>query len=360
MNKIKFKDIFNYQKKSKIKAGEGKNLGKYPFFTSSNILNKYVDEYLYDGEFLIFGTGGSASINYYNGKFSTSSDNFIVGSNNDVNCKYIYYYLKNNLHILENGFKGAGLKHLSKEYLDNIIIPIPNKELQDKIVNLEDNLEQQEKILNLANCEIEKLICSKFQSIFEDLSSYENLSLSDCSNFIDYRGHTPKVSSTGEIRMINAKSVGDGYFKYIAEFIDEELYTSWMHRGFAYPGDILFVTEGATFGNVCLIPNDLNKFALGQRVITIQGKNNIINNNYLYNYMKTKKFKNAIEFYKTGGTAKGIRSKDLLKIMIPIPPYNLQQEFSKFYLNVMKIQENIHNNLDELNKMKKSIIKNMI
>ena len=27
------------------------------------------------------------------------------------------------------------------------------------------------------------------------------------------------------------------------EFVTEETYDAWMHRGFGYPGDILFVTE---------------------------------------------------------------------------------------------------------------------
>ncbi len=43
-----------------------------------------------------------------------------------------------------------------------------------------------------------------------------------------------------------------------------------MKRGFPVAGDVLFVTEGHTFGNVCRIPKDLKKFAMGQRIITIQ------------------------------------------------------------------------------------------
>ena len=72
----------------------------------------------------------------------------------------------------------------------------------------------------------------------------------------------------------------------IDEYVSEETYNSWMHRGFGEPGDVLIVTEGHTFGNVCRIPKDLTKFALGQRVITIRGINNLINNVYLSSYMQ--------------------------------------------------------------------------
>lgn len=167
------------------------------------------------------------------------------------------------------------------------------------------------------------------------LDKYEQLPLSDCSNFIDYRGHTPEVSNIGDIRMINAKSVGKGVFKYIDEYVTEELYNKWMHRGFALPGDVLFVTEGHTFGNTCRVPEELKKFALGQRVITIQG-NEMLNNVYLSTYMQLDEFMNKINQYKTGGTAQGIRSKDLAKITIPIPPIKLQNKFAEFVKQIDK------------------------
>ena len=44
--------------------------------------------------------------------------------------KYIYYYLLNNMEILENGFVGLGIKNLSNDYIKNIKIPIPTIEKQ--------------------------------------------------------------------------------------------------------------------------------------------------------------------------------------------------------------------------------------
>ena len=153
--------------------------------------------------------------------------------------------------------------------------------------------------------------------MFNAYEEYNLTELSHCTKFIDYRGHTPKVDVVGKIRMINAKSVGKGYFKYINEYITEELYNEWMHRGFAYPGDILLVTEGHTFGN-------------------IKGEKDIINNKYLNSYMQTKNFYNKINAYKTGGTAQGIRSKDLLKVIVPVPPIELQNKFAQIVEQIDK------------------------
>ena len=40
-----------------------------------------------------------------------------------VLLKFVYYYLKGNINILADGFRGTGLRHLSKEYFSNIEIP---------------------------------------------------------------------------------------------------------------------------------------------------------------------------------------------------------------------------------------------
>ncbi len=92
--------------------------------------------------------------------------------------------------------------------------------------------------------------------MFGNFKEQKFVLLKDCTNFIDYRGKTPILSENG-IRIINAKSVGNGVFKYINEYISENTYNSWMKRGFPVAGDVLFVTEGHTFGNVCRIPKDL-------------------------------------------------------------------------------------------------------
>ena len=156
--------------------------------------------------------------------------------------------------------------------------------------------------------------------------------------------------------MINAKSVGKGFFKYINEFVSEEVYTSWMHRGYGKVGDVLIVTEGHTFGNVCQIPKDINKFALGQRVITIRGLENLINNAYLCHYMQLDEFYQKINKYKTGGTAQGIRSKDLVTITIPLPPLALQTQFADFVTEVEKQKSKVKQSLEQLEILKKKLM----
>ena len=320
--------------KSKIKAGDGEKAGKYPLYTCSPKVNKFLDNYLYDTEAIILSTGGNPIINYHKGRFSYSTDCLAIKSNGKFENKYLYYYLISKISDISKMFRGAGIKHLNKKELFQMNINLIDKKEQKIVVK---NLDMINNVIELKKKQLEELntiIKSQFVEMFE-LEKYELEMLGGISNFIDYRGKTPTISDDKEVRIVNAKSVGKGFFKYIDEYITEDLYEKWMKRGVAYAGDVLFVTEGHTFGNTCLIPDGIERFALGQRVITIQGKEKL-NNIYLCYYMQLDEFINKINIYKTGGTAKGIRSKDLAKITIPVPPITLQNEFSEIVKRIDK------------------------
>lgn len=148
----KFSTLFQFEPKSNIKAGAGLDKGKYPFYTSSTILTKKIDVAQYKGNSIVIGTGGQPSVHYASSPFSTSTHCVVVTpKTKEINPRYVYYFLKNNMHILQKGFRGAGLKNISKSYLDQIEIPVISLEEQNRIVWVLDKTE--------------KLICQRKQSI---------------------------------------------------------------------------------------------------------------------------------------------------------------------------------------------------
>jgi len=145
-------EISTFLPKSKRQASYGEKQGQYPFFTSSQTCKKYSDSYDYEDECLVIGTGGTSNIKY--GKqFSCSTDNFVVKIEEEVSTKYVYYYLLNNLEVLQRGFVGIGIQHISKAYLLAIKIPILPIERQQEIV---EYLELNDEFIHELKKEIEQ------------------------------------------------------------------------------------------------------------------------------------------------------------------------------------------------------------
>jgi type I restriction-modification system DNA methylase subunit/restriction endonuclease S subunit len=161
-------EICKFLPKSKRQASYGEKYGEYPFYTSSQNCSKYCNNYDYDDECLIIGTGGSANIKYSN-KFSCSTDNFVIKINSEQLTKYIYYYLSINIELLQKGFIGVGLQHISKEYIKNIKIPIPPLAKQQEIIKYLDFIyEKANKTSNEKIAELKQLneFCLSNQKIF--------------------------------------------------------------------------------------------------------------------------------------------------------------------------------------------------
>ena len=99
LERKKFIELFEFKSKSKIQAKDGLPCGKYPFYTSSNIQSKFIDECNYEGESLIFGTGGKASVHFEKRKFSTSTDCLIAQSKDkkQIDVNYSFYYFKSKI-----------------------------------------------------------------------------------------------------------------------------------------------------------------------------------------------------------------------------------------------------------------------
>lgn len=128
-------------------ATYGKSVGLFPYFTSSSIVKSYVDETDYNTESIIIGTGGKPNINY-SFKFSAADHCRVYQIRPNIpniNLKYVYYYISNNMHVLSNIFKGTALRHATINNISTIRIPVPAIDIQNKIIIDIDALEIEKK-----------------------------------------------------------------------------------------------------------------------------------------------------------------------------------------------------------------------
>lgn len=164
---------------------------------------------------------------------------------------------------------------------------------------------------------------------------------------IDYRGKTPVKSESG-IETLSAKSVKNGYIDYSqCYFISKEEYDRFMVRGFPQVGDIILTTE-APMGLVARLDRD--DVAIAQRLLTLRGKKNVLNSDYLMYYLQSPKGQASLKARETGTTVTGIKQAEFRKIELELPDYNYQLKVSGIMRVIdekIKLNNEINNNLEQ-------------
>ena len=352
---VKVKEIINYAPKSKIKAGDAVSNGKYMFFTSSVDENKRYSEYQIDGEGIIMGTGGNATLHYYNGKFSTSTDCIVLQTNENVRCKYLYYFFLANMNVLEAGFKGAGLKHTNKNYIGDISIKnIPDTNAQDFIIR---KLSKIEKIITHFRTQLEKLdllVKARFVEMFGDTEyntkKFPVYKLSElCTVSSSKRIYQDEQSSTGVpfLRISNlVELIETGHLKNEL-FISDEKYIELVRNNLVpQKGDIL-VTSRGTLGK-CYIVQDDDKFYFQDGMISwLYNLNKAITPLYLALLFNTRNIKTQIDNLQSGSTVAYLSITMLKKLNIVVPPLTLQNQFADFVKQVDQSKSILQQELDK-------------
>ena len=324
MEYIKIKDILEFKKKSKIKASEGLKIGKYNFYTSSKEQNKFLDYYEYSNEALIIGTGGNANIHHSYGKFSVSTDCFVLENkaNKFFLLEYIYKYLLKNIHIIENGFRGAGLKHISKEYLENIKIPIISLEKQKKLIknlkNIDTFIDKNKQIKNELNFLNKSLfITFNKNGIEKRLDDIADISM----------GQSPLSQS------YNIDKKGLPFYQGKTEFgdiyIKEPIIYCNSPIKIVEKNDILMSVR-APVGDVNIATQ---KSCIGRGLASIRAKKV----DYLYLFYLLKEQKIKIEKMGVGSTFKAINKNNISSLQIPIIEMSKQNRIKKYLVLIEKL-----------------------
>ena len=284
-----------------------------------------------------------------------------------LNIDFFYYVLSSE--NVQRQFRikaqGSTVSNLNTDRVASVTIPIPPLSEQQSIVDYLDAAfakidamkANAEKRLN----EAKALFQASLKKMLEPKEGWEEDTLINVFNFIDYRGATPKKLQRG-VPLVTAKNVKCGYIDYtIKDYISKEEYETRKGRGISRKGDLLITTE-APLGNVAIA--DLDEFSAGQRLITLQQYDNpkyeFINEFYYY-YMLSFPFQKRINEMATGATAQGIKAKLLKTIIVPIPPLSIQYSIvatlDSLKSKVDRLQENYDKISQECDALKQAILR---
>lgn len=332
--KIKLADCFRYLPKSKHKAGDGMQTGVFPFYTSSQKQTLWFDKADYNCESLIFATGGRPSV-HYSKKFSTSTDNFIITSDNSrVNIKFVFYYFKKNIDILEKGFKGVGLKHLSKDYLNKIelLFPLNSKgdidiDKQNQIVKI---LEEAENLVNKKETikdKIKKLDSAIFNQYFGNpLLNSHKWDIKKLGELCDIRrGASPRPISKfigDEVPWIKIGDGTNGDELYLRDTKVKITKEGAKKSVYLEPGSIIFANCGVSLGFARILKTG---GCIHDGWLAFDKINDSLNKIYLLKLLNT-----LTLYFRTlapDGTQPNLNTTIMKNLKIILPPIELQNKF---------------------------------
>lgn len=330
----KLGDICKFMSKSKRQASYGKDIGEYLFYTSSKKIQR-CDEADYDDECLIIGTGGNANIKIDN-NFSCSADNFVLKSNNDnIITKFIYHYLSNNIDVLENGFNGTTIKHLSKDYLKNIEIPIPSLEIQERIVEQLD-------VIN-SNIEKSKQMVDEYRKI---IKYYVD---SQTKNEKEYKFKDICTTETGEY--IKKNDFDEGEYPVYGGG-DVSKYINKTNRQ-----DTFVIAKDGVSENCVRYIN--GKFFLNHHGWTLDYKDdNLQESKYIYYWL----YANQHKLYNlaNGSAQKGINQNSFYNLTIQIPYIEKQKEIVEYCDNLSNMITQLEKQMENNKILMKNIMNNYL
>jgi type I restriction enzyme S subunit len=335
---MKVKEICEYGIKSKVKAGEGLTEGKYKFFTSSAEANKFVNEYQFDKPGIIMGTGGNATLHYCDTPFSVSTDCIVLFPKDKLITKYLYYFFRGNFHILENGFKGAGLKHTSKKYINEIKIKkIPIQAKQEQIIDVLDNIEDIITRKKQQLLEYDQLIKSRFVEMFGDPESntkkYPLVNLSDIAQYFNGLTYRPENVSDEGIIVLRSSNIQNSKLDF-KDLVRVRL--NVKENKMVRENDILMCSRNGSaklVGKVALIDNLPERMAFGAFMMIIRSEYYA----YLLSYFQMDAFRRQIT---TGATTtiNQITSRMLDNVKLPLPEMNEVKDFELLVKQIDKLK----------------------
>lgn len=263
---------------------------------------------------------------------------------NVLTREYLTYFLRSPRFVtyINEKTSGAKMPRANITDLKAVEVDCPSIDEQKRITKVFDEVTGIIKARQQQLQKLDELVKARFVELFARVKAED--ALHNLCTFIDYRGKTPEKVESG-LPFITAKNVKMHRMSFdTLEYISKETYDRVMTRGFPRIGDVVFTTE-APLGNVCRIPFIETDFYIGQRIITMQTER--LEPAYLEYALSSGEFKRKIAEKSSGSTVTGIRSKLLEQLTIPVPPRELQEQFTAFVEQTDKSKVAVQKALDE-------------
>lgn len=326
------------------------------------------DKFLREGDIIIEKSGGSdkqpvGRVIYFDGPeniylFNNFTGLLRIKDKKEWNPKYVFYSLYANYRCggtraFEN--KTTGLHNLKT---DDYVSRYEVREVDiDKQKEICETLDWISDVIRLRQKELQKLnelVKARFVELFGNpvLNSMDwpVMKLGDITTKIG-SGATPKGGKESYredgISLIRSMNVHNGRFEYkeLAYISDEQ--AERLDNVTLEMDDVLFNITGASVARCCIVPEDVLPARVNQHVCIIRCKENICPT-FLNSLLIEDNYQDLLwGIAGSGATREAITKQQVEKLMIIMPPKNLQKQFADFVHQVDKSKVAVQKALDE-------------
>lgn len=364
---VPFSQLFEWGEKSTIGSRQGKQSGKYRLYIASATEIKYFDEFLADGESLVFGTGGNPCIHYVTGKYSYTNHTESAKCINDkeIFTKFYYYYFqKDRYSQLQTTFAGGGIRNSSKKKIGSLLVPIPDYNEQKKIVSkieeLFSQLDSGVETLKKAKKQLEIYRQAVLKEAFADISKTETIRNMTSIVTSGSRGWAKYYDNSGAIfvRIGNLTRTG------IDINLDNIQYVSIPDkaegvRSLLQPDDIL-VSITANLGSIGLVPDNIGESYINQHIALVRLKNSF-QSKFIAWYLRSDFGQKELLKNKRGAGKLGLGLDDIRDSKVPVVTDNkadkIVSEIESRLSVCDSIEKTIEKSLQEAEVLRQSILK---
>ena len=312
------------------------------------------DKYIINKGDILIAWSASLGVHEWNGNKALLNQHIfkVVFDKVDVNKSYFRYMVSQALTMATKYLHGSTMKHLTKKYFDDILIPFPELEIQERIGVI---LDKTREIMNLRETQIsalDELTQSVFLEMFNNLK--DKIKIEDFTevqtgstpsrknNFFWERGTIPWIK-TGEVKM--------NYIEESEEFITEVALEKTSVS--LLPVNTILVAmygQGVTRGRVGLLKV---KATTNQACAAI-----LPNDNYKPEFL----FKQLMLKYKElrdlgrGGNQPNLNLSLVKNFEVILPPLVEQEEFNKISQTIEQKKRQLQTSLQYFNNLYDSLL----
>ena len=201
--------------------------------------------------------------------------------------------------------------------------------------------------------ELDALIKSRFVEMFgnpeTNSKGWDECELSEKLNVLGgYAFKSDMFDEEDGIPVLRIGNINAGYFKPVNVVFWKN--DSSLERYAMYPGDLVMSLTGTVgkddYGNVCILGNDYDMYYLNQRNAKLEIKEGI-DKYYLLQLLKFEQIKKKLTGISRGVRQANILNRDILNLVVPLPPIELQNQFAAFVRQVDKLKVAAQETLNE-------------